>query len=138
MPYRNDHEALRGRVRTLEGQLREAREQLELLRTPSPDDVKELRAQAQRKAAERKRTGRGHRPVSAVAGTTSAPEPTSVPATPSGWKTVFQTGCFTMLIVAMAYLSTRYVYLGPLEAATLGISIAAGAACLIATPFLKG
>jgi len=49
MPYRNDHEALRGRVRTLEGQLRETREQLEQLRTPSPRPTKTRRSK-----------GRGH------------------------------------------------------------------------------
>ncbi len=48
MPYRNDQEALRGRVHSLGGQLREAREHLEQLRTPSPRSTKAHRSKGRK------------------------------------------------------------------------------------------
>ena len=103
MPYRNDQEALRGRVHSLEGQLRDAREHLEQLRTPSPHDVA---------------------------------EPTSAPAAPSRWQTVFQTGWFTMLSVTMTCVSIHDARLGPLQAGALVIGITAGVVFLCGMPFL--
>ena len=128
MPYRNDQEALRGRVHSLEGQLREAREHLEQLRTPSPHPTKARRSK-----------GRGHITSPQTKRSASALSSTRSRMKNSKWMATLTVAILVGIAAAGPYMLALGPFTGPSGAfKTIAVGAFTGTVSLVASSALKG